>query len=804
MQAIRHTPATGAIRYAVVAAALGAAGIAAQAQAQAQNANPAPAGPVVLEEVVVTAERRETALQDTPISLAVMGPTQLEAIGAFEISRISDQIPNVRINSIAGSQSNIGIGIRGVSATDTQLAMDPAVGIYLDGVYVGRHTGAVFDIVDLERIEVLRGPQGTLYGRNSTGGAINLVTRRPGDELAFAQTLGYGSENFLRSTTRLDLPLSGQLAASLSYNHTQRDGYVDSLYSGKDLGALKSDAARLALRWTPGERFTADYAFDWSQRQANNATAQLVHVRPLQISLSGRFYQQLAAVSSPERMQRLPLVQDSNDENTADVYGHALTLEWRPTADLSVKSISSYRTWKEDERGSSFGDVFVDANTVLNGASGTYIPAGTRVANFYSTRKDKQEQWSEELQLLGSAFENRLTYTLGAYYFTEEGREFNPSMYVLPAQFAFGSQPLATQRFLCADFVSSTPCLGKSVRLGNSIFRYSTDNEAYALYGQMTWAINDAVDLTFGGRWSRDRRSVILTTMFGGAPGTVDGSKSWSDFSPSGTLSWKVRDGINTYFKVATAYRAGGFNARATTVASFLSPVDAETVLAYELGLKSEFWERRARLNVALFDMDYKDRQVKQFEAGTGGASQRFVNAGESSARGVELDFTVLPVEGLELRLSYGYLDVKYDEYITAISNPVTGLGTGVTADVSGTASTLVHAPKHTGAASAEYSFPATSHGTWALWAGATYASRRDFDPLLYLYTSTAAHTLIDARLTLRDVPLRKGSLNFALWGRNLADKEVREWSIDFGTMGWAISTFAPERTFGVNVGYQF
>ena len=115
-----------------------------------------------------------------------------------------------------------------------------------------------------------------------------------------------------------------------------------------------------------------------------------------------------------------------------------------------------------------------------------------------------------------------------------------------------------------------------------------------------------------------------------------------------------------------------------------------------------------------------------------------------------------------------------------------------------------MHAPKHTGAASAEYSFPATSHGTWALWAGATYASRRDFDPLLYLYTSTAAHTLIDARLTLRDVPLSKGSLNFALWGRNLADKEVREWSIDFGTMGWAISTFAPERTFGVNVGYQF
>lgn len=798
MRAIRHSGATGAIRNAAVVAALGAVSMAAKAQA------PAAAGPTVLEEIVVTAERRETTLQDAPVSLAVMGTGQLEAIGAFEIRDIADQIPNVRINAIAGSQSNIGIGIRGVSATDTQLAMDPAVGIYLDGVYIGRHTGAVFDIVDLERIEVLRGPQGTLYGRNSTGGAINLVTRRPGGELAFAQTLDYGSDNFLRSTTRVNLPLAAQLAASLSYNHTQRDGYVDSLYTGNDLGAFESNAARLALRWTPGEHFTGDYAFDWSQRQANNATAQLVHVRPLQIGLGGRFYQQLAAVASPERMQRLPLVQDSNDENSADVYGHALTLEWRPTTDLSVKSISSYRTWKEDERGSSFGDVFAEANTVLNGATGTYIPAGQRVANFYSTRNDKQDQWSQELQLLGSAFEKRLTYTLGAYYFTEDGKEFNPSMYVLPAQFAFGSQPLAAQRFLCADFVSPAPCIGKSVRLGNPAFRYSVDNEAYALYGQLTWAITDAVDLTVGGRWSRDRRSATLTTLFGGTPGTVAGSKSWSDFSPSGTLSWKISEDIHTYFKVATAYRSGGYNARASTVASFMTPVDAENVLAYELGLKSEFWEHRARFNAALFDMDYDDRQVKQFEAGTGGASQRFVNAGKSSARGVELDFTVLPVEGLELRLGYGYLDIKYDEYITAISNPVTGLGTGVTADVSGIASTLVHAPKHTGAASAEYTFPAASHGTWSLWAGATYASRRTFDPLLYLYTATPSHTLIDARLTLRDVPLGKGSLLFALWGRNLADKDVREWSIDFGSLGWAISTFAEERSFGVNMGYQF
>lgn len=237
---------------------------------------------------------------------------------------------------------------------------------------------------------------------------------------------------------------------------------------------------------------------------------------------------------------------------------------------------------------------------------------------------------------------------------------------------------------------------------------------------------------------------------------------------------------------------------------SFTTPVDPETVLAYELGLKSEFWDRRARFNAALFDMDYDDRQVAQFEAGTGGASQRIVNAGKSSARGIELDFTVLPLEGLELQLSYGYLKIEYDEFITAVLNPVTGLGTGVTADISATASTLVHAPEQTAAASAKYTFPATSYGTWSLWAGVTYASRRTFNPQLYLYDAIPSHELIDARLTLRDVPLPKGSLQFALWGRNLADEEIREWGIDFGALGFAINTFREPRTLGFDMSYHF
>ena len=407
------------------------------------------------------------------------------------------------------------------------------------------------------------------------------MTRRPDGERRFTQGLSYGSHEYFRSTTSLNLPLSEQFAASLSYNHTQRNGDLDSLYTGQDLGAFRSDAARLALRWTPGEHFTADYVFDWSQRTANESTSQLVHVRPGHVFL-GRFFAQLAAVSSPERMRAQPMLSDDDSSHTSDLYGHALTLEWRP-GDLTVRSITSFRHWEEHERASEFGDVFAEANTVLNGPTGTYVPAGERVTNFFNVRIGEQDQWSQELQLLGSAFGDRLTYTLGAYYFTEEARESNDQSLILPALFAFGQLPAGTQAFLCADFVSPYPyaCFGKSVRLTNPSW-YSTDNEAYAVYGQATWAISDALDFTVGARWSEDRKSTTFNSRFSDiGQATITDSDAWSDFSPSGTLSRRSA-GVNTYFKVATAYRSSGYNARASTASSFTSPVSSENVLAYE------------------------------------------------------------------------------------------------------------------------------------------------------------------------------------------------------------------------------
>jgi len=771
--------------------------------AMAQSTAQTPARSAVLEEVIVTAERREAGLQETPISVAVMGEMELQAIGAFEASQVADYIPNIRINKQPGSQSNLGIAIRGVAAVETALTTDPAVGLYVDGVYLGRSTGAAFDIVDLQRIEVLRGPQGTLYGRNSTGGAINLVTKRPMGEFGFTQALTYGERGFFRSTTSVDTPKFGDFAAKLSYHRSQHDGNVKSLYTGDDLGEYKSDAARAALRWTPTENFTADYVFDWSKRRENNQTSQISHVRPFHIGVGGPFYQQLAAVSSPDRLSALPLRDNRSNEGTSDVNGHALTLEWN-LGDVTLKSITSYREWEGLARGTSFGMVPVAANTVLNGPTGTFIPAGEFVSAFSATRFSEQDQITQEFQLLGTALNDRLNYTAGVYFFHEEAFEFNPQQFVLPAIVAFGQQPLPVQQFLCQG-QGPGACIGKSVRLGNPDFAYTVDNDAVAAYGQATYSLTPQFDVTLGARISKDWKEASLTTNFSdlGGVDTIKDSTTWTNFSPMMTLSYQWTPDINTYFTASSAFRSGGYNARATTVSSFTRPADEEEIISYELGLKSELWDRRARLNAALFYMDYTDRQITQFESGSGGASSRVVNAGESTAQGVEIDLTLLPTEGLLLQANYGYLKIDFDSFVTGISDPITGFPQGE-GEIKGFASTNLHAPEHTAALIAQYTFPAASFGTLVARADMTYADNRSFHNQLNRFDSVSAHRLLNGRMTLREIPVERGNLEVGLWGRNLTNEKVREFGIDFGALGFAINTYRELRSVGLDARYEF
>ena len=437
---------------------------------------------------------------------------------------------------------------------------------------------------------------------------------------------------------------------------------------------------------------------------------------------------------------------------------------------------------------------------------GQPVPAGEYVQMFDSQGYNEHEQWSQEFQITGQSADDRLSYTAGLYFFSEKGEQSDPQRFVFPAQLAFGDLDPGTQGFLCAG-----SCLGKSVVLETGEYVYSVDNEAWAVYGQFEYALTEQWSATLGMRWSEDKKSTTLTTDFSDIGfATRSASKKWSNFNPDLTVTYTASDDLMLYARLATGYRAGGYNIRATTVTAFEKPVDEENVTSFEVGGKSEWWDNRLRLNGAVFYYEYEDQQITQFEAGSGGASSTLVNAGESSAWGTEIELTAMPIEPLLITLSYGYTDVSFQSFVTSVSDVETGFpvydsnGDALMRDISGTASTIANGPKTTASAIVEYSFPARSYGRWIAQLDASYSGKRTFHTQLNRYDASDAYTLVNARLTLADIPVPHGELSLAAWGRNLGNREVREYGVDFGALGYAVNTYRELRSVGLDLTYNY
>lgn len=348
----------------------------------------------VLEEVIVTAEKRSASLQDTPISIISLSAETLRTMRISSVGDIAYHVPNLSMTPFPSSPSAPRLFIRGVGTGDPQVTTDTSVGVYLDGVYLARSLGLGLELADIERIEVLRGPQGTLYGRNTTGGALNIVSVLPDSEVAFSQDLSLGELSLLRAKTMLNVPLSDTLFARLTYAKHERDGLIKNTGEGEDFGAYDKQGARAALRWLPNDQVTVDYTYDWSESDFSGHYYQLLepnaNFAPILPVASGRLDE--AALPSPY----IP------GDSTAD--GHALTVAIE-TALGEVKSITAYRTVDE------FSYQDYSANSFLN------------VLRNVDTDQS-QNQLSQELQLIGRVDDAALDYTLGVYYFRERGDVF--------------------------------------------------------------------------------------------------------------------------------------------------------------------------------------------------------------------------------------------------------------------------------------------------------------------------------------------------------------------------------------------
>ncbi|MGH8444048.1 MAG: TonB-dependent receptor [Solimonas sp.] len=703
---------------------------------RATEAGPAPAAESgQLAEVIVTAEKREASLQDTPISAVAFGADQLEALGIDDIGDLGSKVPNLQLTPHPNSATTPRVFIRGVGNFDDQITQDPSVAIYIDGVYVGRSQGMGTEVADLERIEVLRGPQGTLYGRNATGGAINFVTAVPQlGAWGFDQKLTFGSRDEFRSRSLLNLPFGDTVAARLSYAKAEQDGFVDNRGSGeKTFGAEDRDALRGDLLWQPDGQWSWRYTFDRST-----------------IDDSPFYLQPSPAGQAPHRSrQSNPAVDDLQPDDIVTI-GHNLSGSWTPAAGMTIKSITGYRK--------------LDSFVYQDYLSGQFGPTAALITENDVT----QDQFSEELQWLGSAFDGGLDYIVGLYYFRESADGLTAS--VLPAS-------------------GVTAYSGTGIR-----------NTAYAAYVQGTYTPpwrDRRLHLTVGGRWSRDEREATLANRTLLANGTTvpggqgAGDKDFDNFSPSATLGYDFSERIKAYAKYAEGYKTGGYNIRASSIAAFEQGFGPETLDSYELGLKSEWLQRRLRVNAAVFRADYRDIQINAQSDLADPTKADILNAGKATIEGVELDGTALLARGLLLTLSYAYLDAGYDRIVD-------GRGADVTGNYA-----FVNAPRNSYTAALGWDVAATCIGL--LHADLDYSWQDD-------KVSTAstvngvykidAYGLLNARIALSAIPgAPAGSFEFAVWGRNLTDKE---YSVIYAPLFGGYRAWGEPRTVGVDLRYRF
>ena len=767
--------------------------------------------PAALEEIIVTAQRREESLQDTPISIAALGPDDLTVAGISGLADIGASVPSLQIEPFPTSNATLRFYIRGMGIIDAQITQDPAIGVYADGVYIARSTGTAFDVADLERIEVLRGPQGTLYGRNTIGGAINLVSKRPSVEaLTFSQDVTLGDRNRVKLKSILNMPLADTLAIKLAVAGSQVDGYVDNTGPGGDYGDRRSLSGRLDLRWLAGSHWTLDYSFDRSEIDFYNYQYQAV-LTPESDKGQLELIKREAQANSVYSQQRLDALATGMplEESATVINGHALTVQ-REFSQFDVKYIAAYRDLKESfytDLGGGAGSTSYRLDTHgYDGPAASSLQAGpTPLLIPYVA----QDQWSHELQILGSSADGAIDYVAGLFYFEESAVE--------------DWQPIAHQFSAAANPVATTPGIGELVStLGPRLVAFTEifneiENQSAALFGQATWtpqSFDQRLHLTLGYRYSRDDRfarkskqaPTFLEINQGGQgigvnlgnplpiPGNaltdlildnvslagsdsfdrVPGDISFSDHSFSLVAGYDYADDSRLYAKYVEAYKSGGFNTRDPHADSdneygfgFGDGFDKEKVRSWEIGLKSLWLQRRLRLNTSLFYTDYDDMQINFILAGTV-SDTKTTNAGKARMWGGELDGSLALTRDLRVDASYAYLNAE----ITQVRDAVNGENIAESYQFNS-------APEHALTVNIDWTFAHLQRTQLRLNLGYQYTSSREGGANAGAPVDLPAFDLLNVYVGASPIRLGDWHVSAGLWMRNALDSDHEISAID-------------------------
>lgn len=522
--------------------------------ALAQDAASTEENTVAIEEVVVTAQKREQSLQDTPIAISALDAIALEDQKVNDISDVSNTMPNVQIAPSPGGSTGASVSMRGVTAINPAVTWEPAAGIYFDGVFVAKNVGGLFDVAELERVEVLRGPQGTLYGKNTTAGAINLVTRKPAEEFGGKVKLGIGNYGYGEFGATVDSGRLGVARFMVSYNKRVRDGFYENTAptnnGADDFKELDADSGLIRGVFDVSETVELSYTYDWAQRDNTVAFGQ-----PEVLGANGE-------LPDPKRTGKGAL--DGAGFDKSESSGHNFQVTWDINDSLVFKSITAHREME-------FND-FNDYD-------------GFAIVGFHAERDVDHKQTSQEFQLIGSS--DMIDYVAGLYYFSDESNATNPYIFGFGTiDNRYGSESTSYALYGQMD-IHATEAL--TVTLGGRFTK--EDKEIY-------------VDHT--------RHPNPLAQFNSKA------DDSWNQFSPMAVVSYAFTDDLSTYFRVSQGWRAGGFNGEAATQAEAEIPFDEEVSTSYELGMKASWFDRRLQTNLAIFRTDTEDMQLSEFNPATG------------------------------------------------------------------------------------------------------------------------------------------------------------------------------------------
>lgn len=706
-----------------------------------------------LEEIVVTATKRAESIQEIPIAVTSLSSATIETGIVDDIAEASRLVPNLKLNHGRDSASQAAIHVRGVGQSDEH--GDPGVGIYVDGVYMARSYGSLLGLLDLERVEVLRGPQGTLYGRNTIGGAINLVTRKPDGDQELKVDLGYGSFDavFVRASGQTEL-IEDKAFSRASVVYQNDSGYTKNLANGEKLNNRSSIAFRLANRLLVSDRFEINATFDLIDDESNAPASFISAVDP-----NNGTYQFLestlgpigdyliggpAGVSVDRRPRRVNL--DSSNDQDLEAWGG--TVSSRISFDaVEFLSITAYR------------EIDNQINSDIDGTPSLILDQRSTFSN---------SQFSQEFQFSGVGLDGRGKWVAGLYYFDEEQ-----------------ALPIAVE--IIPDLA---PLLGANIGFVRNVERTA---ESWAAFGSVDYDLTDALMLTVGARYTEEKKTLMaLRQTFSGdvtfsEPGTSD---TFSSFSPKVSLSYSFSDQSLGYASYSKGFKSGGYNSRAASGGQTQS-FEPEELNSFELGFKSRFAEDRVQLNVAAFYSDYSDIQQQIFTTdSTGSIVSTVTNAAEATVKGLEVELVASPTANLLVNASIGLIDSEFDEFEDVLLGDLSGRKFQDTPEFS----------LHVGA---EYTFQLPDGYSLRLATDYSYQSKVYYDPLNAEQIAENGYSLLNARVALLS---SDGKYEVSVFAKNLTDELYKTSGVNLlgaDDFGYGLNYYGQPRVWGIRLGIK-